>query len=237
MNHLENVVNLSFVDRSDFVLKIKGFFKVLIKGWYFAPWVLIRILSTGEWEWIIVFTVCFLFLSLWGGSPLDGSSAKDVWLDVFSSSTDISVGVGLSDFKTETFERRIISLRRGNLGSTSSVSPRASISLLRPRYLKSFPMFVSGSKTANVKSRLKNSRNSLQRHKFIIFTIICILYFTDKQKRGTYTFSRNTPSWGAEWFSRILVKIKKGKLKIPAFLLWIKIYYFFQELTWQLKSI
>lgn len=46
----------------------------------------------------------FLRSSFSGGSDLEGSSTREVWLDVFSSSPLTSVGVGLSDFSTDTFK-------------------------------------------------------------------------------------------------------------------------------------
>ena len=46
-------------------------------------------------------------------------------------------------------------------GSVNSVSPRAEQSLVLSLYCTSRPMFVSGSKTAKLKSRSKNCRNSL----------------------------------------------------------------------------
>ena len=53
--------------------------------------------------------------------------------------SNTSLGVGDSDFSTDTLDSLNISERRGALASVSSVRPRASDNLLLSRNLISFP--------------------------------------------------------------------------------------------------
>ena len=109
---------------------------------------------------------------VWQSEMVDGVGDSDFKTETFDNQWDqIQV-------KCFTFESRIISESRGawdkshlvnkltiftnvTSGSVNSVSPSAEQSLVLSLYCTSRPMLVSGSKTAKLKSRSKNWRNSL----------------------------------------------------------------------------